>query len=69
MMTAIDKIKGPHLADAFEVIGPIFKKACRVTEAHSQPLETLSVRPSPTDLETDWKSLQEARKAYLDAES
>ncbi len=69
MMTAIDKIKGEHLAEAFNVIGPLFKKACRVTEAHSQPLETLSVRPTLTELEADWEALRAARKAYADASS
>jgi hypothetical protein len=68
MMTAIDKIKGERLSAAFGVIGPLFKKACRVTEAHSQPLETLSVRPTLSELEADWKSLQAARKAYAEAD-
>lgn len=67
MMTKLDQIKGNHLKDAFDVIGPLFKKACRVTEAHSQPLETLSVRPTLADLESDWAAVQVARKAYMDA--
>lgn len=67
MMTKLDQIKGNHLKGAFDVIGPLFEKACRVTEAHSQPLESLSVRPTLADLETDWVALQAARKAYIDA--
>ena len=67
MMTKLDQIKGEHLKAACEVIGPLFEKACRVTEAHSQPLETLSVRPTLADLEADWSAVQAARKAYKDA--
>lgn len=67
MMTKLDQIKGDHLKDAFDVIGPLFEKACRVTEAHSQPLETLSVRPTLADLEADWAAVQAARKAYNQA--
>lgn len=67
MMTGLDRIKVDHLQPAFDVISPLFKKACRVTGAHSQPLETLSVRPTLTELETDWSTLQVARKSYLDA--
>ena len=67
MMTGLDRIKVDHLQQAFDVISPLFEKACRVTEAHSQPLETLSVRPTLTELETDWSALQAARKSYLDA--
>lgn len=67
MMTKLDQIKGDHLKAAFDVIGPLFEKACRVTEAHSQPLETLSVRPTVADLETDWAAVQAARNAYNQA--
>lgn len=67
MMTKLDQIKGTHLQAAFDVLGPLFHKACRVTEAHSQPLETLSVRPTLADLEADWAALQDARTAYMEA--
>lgn len=67
MMTALDKIKGSHLEAACDVLAPLFKKACRITEAHSQPLETLSVRPTVSELEADWSALQAARKSYADA--
>lgn len=67
MMTKLDQIKGDHLQAAFDIIGPLFHKACRVTEAHSQPLETLSVRPTLADLQADWTAVQAARKAYKDA--
>ena len=68
MMTALSKIKGEHLAAAVAKIVPIFEKACRVMEGHSQPLETLAVRPALSELKQDWQDLQAARQEYLDAE-
>lgn len=64
MMTKLDEIKGPHLAAAFAVITPIFNKACRVIDAHSQPLETLSTRPKFSELEQDWADLLATGEAY-----
>ncbi len=45
----------------------LFKKACRVIEAHSQPLETLHIRPTLEDLKQDWKNARDALKAYKEA--
>ena len=60
-------IKIDHLRSAFDVIQPLFERACRITEAHSQPNETLSVRPTLADLEADWIAAQTARKTYIHA--
>ena len=68
MMTALPKIKGAHLGVAVGKILPIFEKACRVMEGHSQPLETLAVRPALSELREDWAALQAARQEYADAE-
>ena len=67
MMTALPNIKVAGLSAATTAILPIFKKACRVIDAHSQPLETLSVRPNLAELERDWADLQAALKAYREA--
>ncbi|HXB65418.1 MAG TPA: AAA family ATPase [Solirubrobacteraceae bacterium] len=64
MMTMLPQIKGDRLAAATDVIAPTFEKACRIMEGHSQPLETLSVRPTLEELEKDWADLQAARAAY-----
>lgn len=66
-MTVLEKIKTQALAPAIEIIVPIFEKACRYIGGHSQPLETLNVRPSLSDLEKDWAALQAALKAYQEA--
>jgi hypothetical protein len=63
-MTALAEIKSKKLEAAISVIQPIFDKACRITEAHSQPLETLGTKPSLDELRQDWQALQEALKAY-----
>jgi hypothetical protein len=64
MMTALPKIKPDRLAQATEVIFRIFEKACRITEAHSQPLETLGIQATLEDLKNDWNEAKEARNAY-----
>lgn len=64
-MTLLPQIKGDRLAEATEVINPVYAKACRVMDGHSQPLETLSVRPTLEELEREWAEVQAARAAYL----
>lgn len=68
-MTVLDKIKTQALGPAIGVVVPIFERACRYIAAHSQPLETLNVRPSLSDLESDWAALQTALKTYQDAKA
>jgi hypothetical protein len=67
MMTRLAQIKVARLQAAIDGIVPIFEKACRVIGSHSQPLETLNVRPSLAELEADWKRLQEVRDDYFKA--
>ena len=57
-------IKSAHLQAAIDSIFPIWEKACRYVRAHSQPLETVGIRPNLTELKRDWATLQEALKAY-----
>lgn len=64
-MTGLPQIRVDRLAEVTAVITPVFDKACRIMEGHSQPLETLSVRPTLEDLEREWAELQAARAAYL----
>jgi hypothetical protein len=66
-MTVLDKINTQALGPAVEAIVPIFEKACRFIGGHSQPLETLNVRPSLSELEKDWATLQAALKEYQEA--
>jgi hypothetical protein len=65
MMTKLVQIKTDRLPAVFDAIIPIFEKACRLTEAHSQPLQTLGTRATLDDLKEDWKKLQDARTAYV----
>jgi hypothetical protein len=67
MMGALERIKPQALGPAIKTITPIFDKACRFIRGHSQPLETLNVRPTLTDLEKDWVELQAALKTYKQA--
>ncbi len=62
----LERIKTDKLSGAIDAILPIYLRACRYIGGHSQPMETLDVRPTLGQLEGDWKALQEARKSYLD---
>jgi hypothetical protein len=64
-MSQLNKVKPERLAAAIATINPIFEKACRIMEGHSQPLETLGVIPSLDDAKSDWAVLQAARDAYM----
>lgn len=64
-MTTLPQIRGDLLEGTTAAVLPVFEKACRMTDAHSQPLETLGVKPSLDDLREDWAALQEARDKYI----
>lgn len=62
--TALERIKPDALKIATEAIVPVYERACRAIEAHSQPLATLNVRPTLEALRTDWSIVQKALKDY-----
>ncbi len=65
MMTQLPNIRADRLQQTIAVVLGLWEKACRIIEAHSQPLETLNIRPSLDELKQDWSDLQAARDAYL----
>ena len=65
MMTRLPSINFARLEAAVATIHPLFEDCCRYIGSHSQPMETLNVRPTLDTLKTDWKRLQEARDAYM----
>jgi hypothetical protein len=66
-MQNLSAIKVGSLQKAIDVIYPIWEKTNRYTTAHSQPLGTLGVRPSLSDLGRDWTDLQQALKEYRES--
>ena len=66
-MTKLPQIDVSRFTAAREVILRLFEKACRIMTAHSQPLETLTVRPTLAELKKDWAEAQQARDAYRKA--
>jgi recombinational DNA repair ATPase RecF len=66
-MTVLPKIKGEALTAAVEVICPVFEDCCRYIASHSQPLETLNVRPTLDSFKADLKKILDARDAYMNA--
>jgi hypothetical protein len=63
-MTVLPNIRFDRLRQASETIFEVFEKCCRCIASHSQPLETLSVRPSLSDLQRDWKMVEDAIAQY-----
>jgi recombinational DNA repair ATPase RecF len=63
-MQNLEGIRAGKLQAAIDVVYPIWEKCNRYTEAHSQPLGTLSIRPSLNELKQDWADLQQALKDY-----
>ena len=68
-MTSLPKIKASALPTAIRTVVAVFADACRYTEAHSQPLASLSVAPTVQGLNDDWAKLQESQKAYRSADA
>ncbi len=60
----LERINAGRLQEAIDVILPIFEKACRYIPGHSQPTETLGVRPTVLELKEDWNRLQQAHRQY-----
>jgi hypothetical protein len=58
MMTKLPNIKFERLRETSEGIFTVFEKCCRCIASHSQPLETLCVRPSLAELQAEWKALR-----------
>jgi energy-coupling factor transporter ATP-binding protein EcfA2 len=63
-MTMLPKINFNGLEGAVAAIYPIYEDCCRYIGSHSQPLETLNVRPTLTMLKADWQKVLDARNAY-----
>jgi hypothetical protein len=60
-MTSLPKINFGGLEEAVAVINPIYDDCCRYIGSHSQPLETLNVRPTFQMFKADWKNVLDAR--------
>ncbi len=63
-MQQLERIKGDRLGAAVDAMYPIWEKSNRYITAHSQPLETLGVRPTLDELRNDWATLRGALEAY-----
>lgn len=64
-MTKLPRIRVDRLTAAIPAMNELYEKACRVMGGHSQPLETLAVRPSLDELKKDWERGLETRGHYL----
>ncbi len=64
MMTKLPSINFSGLEGSVKIINAIYEDCCRYIGSHSQPLETLNVRPTLETLKVDWGKVQEARETY-----
>jgi hypothetical protein len=64
MMGKLAEVKPNRLPAAITTATEVFDKACRYMPDHSQPLETLSKRPTLAEARADWKECEDALKAY-----
>lgn len=58
MMTKLPEIRCDKLPEAIRAVTEVFDRACRFIGSHSQPLETLNVRPTLEGLQQDWGAIQ-----------
>ena len=63
-MQELERIRPERLAAAIQSIVPVWEKANRYIPAHSQPLQSLGIRPTLEELREDWASLQKALSDY-----
>lgn len=65
MMTKLPSIRFVRLQEAANGILQVFEKACRHIRSHSQPLETLNTRPTLSEFNEDWQTVEAVRDRYL----
>ncbi len=63
-ITKLCQIKADRLREASDAIALVYDRCCRQIVAHSQPIETLNVRPTLAELKNDWQAVQDARDKY-----
>ena len=66
-MTNLEQIKVSVLRETIETVSSVFSDACRYIEGHSQPLPTLGLAPTLSQLQNDWAELQKCRSDYRKA--
>lgn len=67
MMGRLSNIKFDRLKKSVEATNTLFEKCCRFIRSHSQPLETLNIKPSLTELKADLASLEAILAEYRKA--
>ena len=63
-VTKLKNLKISRMKDASDEVMSIYEKSCRQLKSHSQPRETLNVRATLQELESDWSDALECRKKF-----
>ena len=69
MMGGLRNVHPERMQAAIDVIEPLFNDACRYMPDHSQPLPTLSARPTLAEAQDRWRAALEAVDAYRNPSS
>lgn len=64
MMSGLRNVHPERMPAAIDVVEQLFNDACRYMPDHSQPLPTLSARPSLAEAQTRWRAALDAVNAY-----
>jgi hypothetical protein len=64
MMSGLRKVRPDRLGAAITAIEDLFNRACRYIPDHSQPLPTLSIRPTLAQAQADWQAAQDVVRTY-----
>lgn len=67
MMTGLSDIKVGSLPDSIRKIFEVYKRACRITDAHSQPHQQSNVPPSLQGLRADWATIEQIHALHTAA--
>jgi predicted ATPase len=60
----LEKLNTADMSAAITVVVEQYRKACRIIEAHSQPIEHLGVKATVAEVEADYTALKEILKMY-----
>jgi len=64
MLTKLERINIAKLQEGMAAIVPVFEKSCRYIASHSQPIETMGIRPTLDELKADYDTVVQARQPH-----
>jgi len=66
MMTQLPELDTDNLRQAIDDLYPVYERACRFMDGHSQPTEQANIQPTLADLEGDLGAVQSVHGRFAD---